>query len=204
MSRITVGLVDYGVGNHASVARALDQIGFRCRVSGERHELAASDLMILPGVGAFAPAMHALQSSGLEPFLREQAASGRPLLGICLGMQLLAESSTEGGVLTRGLALVPGTVTAQSELGWHTGWNRIRALDRSSLFRASDGADFYFNHSFYFHTGAEFQACVVHGRDRVVAAVRSNNVVGVQFHPEKSQQSGRLLLENIVNGLCDG
>src|SRR5262245_27264713 len=104
MKPLTVGIVDYGIGNHASVRHSFRNLGLRCRVSADPAVLDASDLLLLPGVGAFAPAMQALHARGLDSYVIECANRGRPILGICLGMQLLAQSSSEGGY-TAGLGL---------------------------------------------------------------------------------------------------
>ncbi len=205
MIRTTIGIVDYGIGNHASVRHTLRSLDFRCRVSAEPSVLDGCDLLLLPGVGAFPPAMRALRSRGLDRFVVDWVNRSRPLLGICLGMQLLAESSGEGEV-TPGLGVIPGEVGALGGRQWHIGWNTIDRVVRQEddpLFRASYGCAFYFNHSFVYRGPAEFQVGATRlGDDRFASAVRRGRVVGVQFHPEKSQASGRELLRTLVEGLC--
>lgn len=202
MSALTVGIVDYGVGNLASVYHALRGMGYRCRVSRAFDVLSATDLLLLPGVGAFPAAMQALHECHLVEYLQRQARQGCPVVGICLGMQLLADTSTEFG-LTAGLGLIPGRVSALANARWHIGWNTIEVLDAEPLLQASDGQSLYFNHSYVFEPAREHQIGLVRlGAAPLTAAVRRGNVVGLQFHPEKSQTAGRQLLRNVIEGLC--
>ena len=147
--RLTVGIVDYGVGNHTSVLRCVRQLGFRSWISPQPDQLDQADVLLLPGVGAFPAAMERLHASGLVDYLQGAAQLGRPLIGICLGMQLLAESSTELG-FTPGLGLIPGAVEAIGEPRWHIGWNSLEVVDGQPLLHASDGEVLYFNHSYAF------------------------------------------------------
>ena len=202
MSKLTVGIVDYGVGNLASVWRAFHQIGFRCRISNDPQTLDATDLLLLPGVGAYPAAMDALDSQGLSDYLRSQAVNGRPIVGICLGMQLLSDSSVEHRQRV-GLGLIPGQVVPLRDAGWHIGWNTIEVLHEDPLLKPSDGQSFYFNHSFVFEAPEAYKIGVSQLEHVVPIAVRRKNVVGLQFHPEKSQESGRQLLRNVIRGLCE-
>ena len=202
MSRITVGIVDYGVGNHASVRHTLNELGLRCRVSDDPAVLDACNMLLLPGVGAFRPAIEALREHHLDGYVTEQAARGRPLLGICLGMQLLAEASHEDGY-TRGLGVVPGEVVSLPAPRWHIGWNVIRTVPTEPLFRASDGEAFYFNHSYVYRGPAQIEVCRTTASEEFVSGFRHGRIVGVQFHPEKSQAAGRTLLRQLISGLCD-
>ena len=204
MSRRRVGIVDYGVGNLASVRQALLGMGYRCQISGQADELAKVDLLLLPGVGTFPAAMEGLRRNRLCEFLRGWAAQGRPMLGICLGMQLFAESSIEIRP-TEGLGLIPGRVAPLETPRWHIGWNRIRTEEENSLLKPVDGSHVYFNHSFVFRAGAEHQlasARVNGSGEPVTVAVRRGNLVGLQFHPEKSQTVGRSLLTHLIETLC--
>lgn len=206
--RITVGLVDYGAGNLASVARALTGLGFRCRTSRDPETLGAADLLLLPGVGAFPAAMEALHRHHLVDFIQGQARRGQPLVGICLGMQLLAHSSSEHRYTT-GLGLIPGQVQPLTSARWHIGWNSVEVTPDDGLLRPSDGQALYFNHSYVFHAPAEYQVAVSRiaddaapgAGDAFTVAVRRGNIVGLQFHPEKSQLAGRDLLRNVIEGL---
>jgi imidazole glycerol-phosphate synthase subunit HisH len=202
VSKITVGIVDYGVGNHASVRHALNDLGWRCRTSDEPAVLDGCDLLLLPGVGAFRPAIDAIRARFLDRYLIEQAERNRPLLGICLGMQLLAQASHEDG-FTHGLGLIPGEVAGLPPPHWHIGWNTIEQVHADPLFKASDGQVFYFNHSYAYRGPIEFQICRSVAGEEFASAIRRDRIVGVQFHPEKSQAAGRALLRQLIGGLCD-
>lgn len=202
MSKITVGIVDYGVGNHSSVRQTLSALGMRCRISDEPAVLDGCDVLLLPGVGAFRPAIEALRGRALDRYLCEQAGRNRPLLGICLGMQLLAEASYEDG-FTPGLGLVPGEVVSLGPPHWHIGWNVIRQVQTDSLFRGSHDQAFYFNHSYAYQGPLELQICRTSASEDFVSAIRKGRIIGVQFHPEKSQAAGRTLLRELICGLLD-
>jgi len=200
MKRKTVGIVDYGVGNYASVQRAFQALDYRCRTSQSPEILAESDLIVLPGVGAYPAAMSALHECKLVNFLRDQARNGQPMIGLCLGMQLLADASLEHGT-TAGLGLIPGQVLPLEPVHWHIGWNTIEVVKEDSLFLPSDGEAVYFNHSYIFQVPKEYQVCISRLDQPFAVGVRRGNVVGLQFHPEKSQTAGRTLLKNLVEGL---
>ncbi|NUU03194.1 imidazole glycerol phosphate synthase subunit HisH [Herbaspirillum robiniae] len=206
MSYRTIGIVDYGVGNLASVWRALHGLGYRCRISSDRTVLDATDVLLLPGVGAFPSAMHALHQHDMVDFLQVQARLGKPVIGICLGMQLLADTSDEIQQ-TAGLGLIPGAVQelADPATKWHIGWNGIEVTSDDPAFKSSDGRSFYFNHSFVFHAPTEYVsgvARITQGQEAFPVAVRRNNIVGLQFHPEKSQAAGHELMGKIIEGVC--
>lgn len=200
--RRTVGIVDYGVGNHVSVWRAMHALGYRCRVTHDTEVLDSTDLILLPGVGAFPPAMQAIESRGLGEYLRGRAREGKPFLGICLGMQLMADASSEFGQ-TAGLGLIPGQVVPLRQAAWHIGWNTFESVGGDQLLRSIDGQSVYFNHSYVFEAPAEYSAGVARLAQPFVVAVRRENVVGLQFHPEKSQAAGREALRRVIDGLCD-
>ncbi len=203
MTKLTVGIVDYGVGNHNSVHNALKYLDLRCLVSNDHTVLTACDLLLLPGVGAFRSAMQALESKGLDLFLAEQAARHKPILGICLGMQLLGKSSSENG-WTAGLGLIPGDVVKLGTGCWHIGWNTATLQKPDPLFNVAHNQDFYFNHSYVYQALNEFVVCTSSfGGMHFGSVVRAGKVVGVQFHPEKSQRSGYALLNSVIKGLCD-
>jgi imidazole glycerol-phosphate synthase subunit HisH len=201
VTRRTIGIVDYGMNNLASVWRVLHGLGYRCRVSNDPAALDEADLLLLPGVGAFPAAMNALHELGLTDYLRNEARSGRPLVGICLGMQLMADVSSEYK-LTEGLGLVPGRVEPFADGRWHIGWNSVELVHEDALLRPSDGRSFYFNHSFVFRAPPEYLLGVARLEQPIPTVIRRNNIVGLQFHPEKSQHAGRELLRNVIEGLC--
>lgn len=200
MNRKTIAIVDYSVGNHASVQRAFQALDYRCRTSHDQEVLAEADLIVLPGVGAYPAAMSALHSSGLVEFLKERARSGQPIIGLCLGMQLLADESLEHGV-TAGLGLIPGQVVPLVSVQWHIGWNTIEVINDDHLLQPSDGESVYFNHSYVFQAPKEYQICLSRLEAPFAVGVRRGNVVGLQFHPEKSQSAGQTMLKNLVEGL---
>lgn len=201
MMRRTIGIVDYGAGNLSSVWRALHRLDYRCRVSSDPEVLNDTDLLLLPGVGAFPAAMAKLHKHGMVDYLQDAARGGRPILGICLGMQLLADTSSEFQT-TAGLGLIPGEVKPLGQARWHIGWNNIEVVKNDPIVRASDGCSFYFNHAYIFDAPLEYRLCVSRLRDAFTIGVRRDNLVGLQFHPEKSQGAGRQLLRNVIEGLC--
>ena len=202
MRKICVGIIDYGVGNLASVKYCLQNLGMRCRVSDDPMQLSESDLLLLPGVGAFPAAMQALRSKDLDRFLVEQVAQFKPVLGICLGMQLLADASFEGGY-TKGIGLIPGEIIRFGSGKWHIGWNTIDALKADDLFGSCENQAFYFNHSYIYKGAEEFQVCKTHFGIDFAPIIQHGKVVGIQFHPEKSQTAGQALLKRLIHGLCD-
>ena len=199
-ARRTVAIVDYGVGNHTSVLRCVRQLGFRARVSHSVEQLDQANVLLLPGVGAFPTAMERLHALDLVTYLQRATQMGRPLIGICLGMQLLAESSTELG-LTPGLGLIPGVVEAIGEPRLHIGWNALEVAPGQPLLQASDGEVMYFNHSYAYRGPEEFVAAYCRVRESgspLVAAIARGSVFGLQFHPEKSQAPGLELLARLI------
>lgn len=198
--RMTAGIVDYGMGNLASVSKALERAGAAAFVSEDAGRLAGASVLVLPGVGNFGSGMANLTRRGLDGFVKEWASSGKPLLGICLGMQMLFETSEEGDA--SGLGILPGRVEKLNG-GLkvpHMGWNSIRA-DGESLFKEFDGRSFYFVHSYIcVPHGAPAGALTNYGRD-FVSAVQAGNVAGMQFHPEKSSADGIALLGTVLKEL---
>lgn len=197
---VTVGIVDYGMGNHASVSHSLRDLGYRVRISKDQTTLDSVDVLVLPGVGAFPSAMAALHQHGLVTYLQDQSRRQRPIVGICLGMQLLASASHEHEYTT-GLDLIPGEVTPFPNKSWHIGWNTLECLHQDPLLQSSDGQAFYFNHSFKYEGPMEYQAGVARHPEAFAAVIRRGSVIGLQFHPEKSQTAGKALLKNIITAL---
>lgn len=193
-----IAILDYDVGNLKSISNALGYLGFTYQITGEGRELEAADALILPGVGAFPDAAKKLQAAGLDAVLRKQAAF-KPILGICLGMQLLFEDSDEGH-LCSGLGLIPGHVRriATPLKLPHIGWNTLSFTQDSPLFRHIEGnSAVYFVHS-YAATGVSpgnLLAVTDYGTP-VTAAVGRGHVYGCQFHPEKSGEVGLQILKN--------
>lgn len=197
MSFTTVGIVDYGMGNHASVIHSLRNLGFRVRVSAEPAILDSVDVLVVPGVGAFPTAMQSLHRLGLVDYLQRQAREQRPIIGICLGMQLLASASYEFEY-TAGLDIIPGEVVALADSKWHIGWNALECIVPGLSLQDSDGESFYFNHSYYYQGPDEYKVGMTHHLDTFASVIRKGKAIGVQFHPEKSQEAGRVLLKNLI------
>lgn len=200
-----VGIVNYGMGNLASVFRALETIGYDPLIANYPEELRAASRIILPGVGAFAEGMDRLNSGGWTAEIgRLVSDEGRPLLGICLGMQFLAERGSEGGERD-GLGFIGGEIVHLADQGCtdrvpHVGWNEMHIARPDPLFETiPEGTDYYFVHSYAFQVAdpAHLLGTVPYGCD-VAAVVRSGNVWGTQFHPEKSSKAGLQLLRNFV------
>lgn len=193
-------IIDYGVGNLFSLLSSLKKIGEDAVVTGDPNDLAAADRILLPGVGAFADAAEKLHQSGMLEPLMAQAAAGKPILGICLGMQLLFDKSMEYGE-HRGLGLISGEVIPIAQASPHVkiphmGWNALHFPKAHPLFRYIQEGDFvYFVHSFY---AARCEDSIIASTEygaELTAAVARDNVMGCQFHPEKSGEVGLRILK---------
>ena len=193
-----IAIIDYGVGNLFSLKSSFAMIGQDVVVTGDKKVIADADRLILPGVGAFGDAAEKLRQTGLDAVLKELAAAGKPLLGICLGMQLLFEKSYEYGIHV-GLGLLQGQVvpmagrTPGSLKIPHMGWNKLELQKESRLLK--DGEYVYFVHSYYaIHCEPSLAATAEYGIP-ITAAVEQGNVFGCQFHPEKSGEAGLAILK---------
>jgi imidazole glycerol-phosphate synthase subunit HisH len=202
-----IGIINYGVGNLGSVANAFTYLGIDATIIDDPNEIGKYDRLILPGVGSFSIAMHNLKTTGWADAIRAQVKDGIPLLGICLGMQLLFDLGEEHGQ-TVGLGFIEGKVGSLStSLAIpHMGWNGLAYSRQHRLFDGvKEHVDFYFVHSFQCIPTIESSVIAIcdYG-DGFAAAVGKDNVVGVQFHPEKSQDVGLKILENFSewDGLC--
>ncbi|QEC49156.1 imidazole glycerol phosphate synthase subunit HisH [Baekduia soli] len=201
----TIGLVDYGMGNRRSMQKSLERAGATVVLTGDHDALRATDGIVVPGVGAFAAAMRLLEATGLDALIRERAAAGVPVLGACLGMQLLFEHGAEHGGAD-GLGLLPGEVVPLAPRGLklpHIGWNQVRWVRPSPLSQGlADPTPFYHVHSF---VPAPSDDDVAIGMSdygvEFASVVGRGNVFGTQFHPEKSSRDGIALLANFI-GVC--
>lgn len=198
-----IGIVDYGMGNLFSVSKALERLNCDYFISGDKNELLSADALLLPGVGSFRDAMEVLQADTIKEF----AATGKPLLGICLGMQLLFEDSDENG-LTKGLGLLPGKVwrfpgtnaAGETYKVPHMGWNKLEFVNSSPLLKGLEEDYVYFVHSYYVSAeNSEVLLAKADYHEEVSAVVGKDNIFGMQFHPEKSSKLGMALLKNFLN-----
>jgi imidazole glycerol-phosphate synthase subunit HisH len=197
-----IGIVDYGMGNLFSVSKALERLNADYFISGDKEELLGADALLLPGVGSFRDAMEVLQVDTIKEF----AATGKPLLGICLGMQLLFEDSDENG-LTKGLGLLPGKVrrfpgtiaAGETYKVPHMGWNKLEFVNSSPLLNGLEEDYVYFVHSYYVSAeNSEVLLAKANYHEEVSAVVGKDNIFGMQFHPEKSSKLGMELLKNFL------
>ncbi|MEU7612122.1 imidazole glycerol phosphate synthase subunit HisH [Micromonospora sp. NPDC049204] len=206
-----VVVLDYGSGNLRSAERALVAAGADVRVTDDLAAAAAADGLVVPGVGAYAACMAGIEALGAGPVIAERVAAGRPVLGICVGMQVLFEHGDEHGVVTKGLGLLPGGVTrlAATRLP-HMGWNTVRAPAESVLFAGlTEQSRFYFVHSYAMGDPAALAAAgavvtTAHHDTDFVAAVERGPLSAAQFHPEKSADTGAALLRNWLATLPTG
>ena len=195
-----IAIIDYGAGNLQSVEKALRHLGCQCQITADPGELAAAQAAVLPGVGAFGDAMGQLRARGLEEPIRQFVSSGKPFLGICLGLQILFEESEESpGV--KGLGLLRGRVLRlPKESGLkipHIGWNSLVVGKPGGLFAGVEEEPYvYFVHSYYLRAEEDVVTATAEYGTTIHAAVQKGNLLACQFHPEKSGQVGLSLLEN--------
>jgi imidazole glycerol-phosphate synthase subunit HisH len=202
-----VAVIDYDMGNLHSVCKALQQNGATPLITHDRHELMSADAIVLPGVGSFDPAVIQLRKRDLEQPIKDAIASGKPFLGICLGLQILFDRSDEG--VEPGLGIIPGKVAKFAPEPNLTipqmGWNQLGiAQPQCALWRNLDPAAWvYFVHSYYVapEDPAVIAATVTHGTQTVTAAIARDNLTAVQFHPEKSADTGLKILSNFINSV---
>lgn len=198
-----IAIIDYGVGNLFSLQSSLRAIGAEAKVTNKIEEIRQADRIILPGVGAFADAIAKLRQSGMEAIVKEEAAKGKPLLGICLGMQMLLEKNYEYGT-HEGLGLIPGSVKPIAPMIGaelkvpHIGWNGLRfpkGKEKSKLYRYVEEGEFvYFVHSYAGVDCDDFVTARAEYGTELTASVEKGNVYGTQFHPEKSGEVGLKIL----------
>jgi len=197
-----IAIIDYGMGNLRSVQKALESAGASARIVASPREIAQADKLVLPGVGAMKPAMDRLQELALIEPIKVFVASKKPFLGICLGFQLLADSSTEGG-LVKGLGLLPGVVERFPDTVKvpQMGWNQLRLVQKDCpMYKGiNDGAHVYFCHSYYVKPkDPSVNATLTDHGITYSSSVCTDNIWAVQFHPEKSQAVGLVLLRNFA------
>lgn len=206
-----IAIIDYGMGNLHSVSKALERLGYDYHITSDKDQMRQAYGVILPGVGAFGDAMKQLKHDGLDQTIIELASEGKPLLGICLGMQLLFSTSSEGG-RHEGLNLLQGDVArfsgeeqGQSYKVPHMGWNELCMTEQShAVLQGVEKGYTYFVHSFYVQHMNELELLAyAHYHAQVPAIVGRDHIVGMQFHPEKSGPTGLKLLANFARS-CKG
>ncbi len=205
MTQPSIVIIDYGVGNIFSVSNAIRALGYRkLKISSVESDILSADALILPGVGAFEVCAKNLRERQLEKVLDEAVFTrGKPILGICVGMQLMASSSEENG-LHVGLNWIPGKVVKLSlPLNYsipHVGWNDLSLQYRTNLFsRMKDSPNFYFDHSYHYQCDSAYVTAECNYGIAITAAIQKDNIYGVQFHPEKSQNNGLRLFRNFLS-----
>lgn len=199
-----VSIIDYGAGNLSSVKKALDYLGTESEITQDREKIMNASHIILPGVGSFGDAMHSMEQRGLVDTVKEAAVSGKPFLGICLGLQLLFENSEESpGV--KGLGILGGRIVSiPKDRGLkvpHIGWNSVKLLQNDGIFSGiKNDSYFYFVHSYYLEGADEdtVAATTQYAVD-IQCAVQRGNLCATQFHPEKSSETGLKILKNFLN-----
>jgi len=207
MNKLTIVIIDYGIGNTHSVSNAIKYLGYKnIIISDDEKKIQKADALILPGVGAFEECISNLKNRKLDIILNEAVIiNKKPILGICVGMQLLATCSEENG-LHSGLDWIKGAVKkiiVPKHLAVpHVGWNDVKSMNQNILFnRNIDNANFYFDHSYHFVCDEKYVAGHCDYGTRITAAVQRENIFGVQFHPEKSQTNGLKLFRSFFNSI---
>src|SRR3989344_1794721 len=196
-------VIDYGVGNHLSILNALDFLGYTYHVSHKKEDIRAAKAYILPGVGAFNEAMKNIEQLGFRDVLAEEVLQKKkPLLGICLGMQILAESSEENGY-HQGLGWIKGNVVKMKSSDVkvpHVGWNDVTIKKNAPLFsKTPEKTHFYFDHSYHISCDSSIISATCFYGTEITAAIQQENIFGVQFHPEKSQNNGLRIYRSFFN-----
>lgn len=197
-------IIDYGMGNLKSVKNALDFLELQSKISSNAKEIKKADALILPGVGAFPDAMETIERLSLDKMIKEEVSKNKPLLGICLGMQLLFEKGFEG-IEKKGLGLLKGSIIKMKEDKEnnikipHIGWNNLIYNQKDVLFDSIDEGEFvYYVHSYFAqnYNDDDLVAYSEYGENKIPGVVRHNNIMGAQFHPEKSGTVGLKILKN--------
>ena len=198
-----IAVINYGAGNITSIVKVLKSLGHRIVVVDEGNKPENVDLILIPGVGAFASAMMYLKKIKGDVYINSHIKAGKPVIGICLGMQLFASSSTEFEK-TLGLNIIPGEVNSIRNSKINVGWKKITVNSSDSLFLEFNNKYYYFNHSYMFYCDNKFilaQVSCTPG-DELPAIIKKDKIVGLQFHPEKSQKNGAYMLGKLIENLC--
>ena len=199
---VDVVVLDYGSGNLRSAERALAKVGANVEVTADPDRARNCDGLVVPGVGAFAACMDGIHNVAGDDVVQTRVSAGRPVLGICVGMQVLYETGDEHGVETTGIGVLPGRIeTLRAPVLPHMGWNTVDVAPDSRLFDGVEHERFYFVHSFAARPSGAGESLSTHGETTFVAAVERGRLAATQFHPEKSGDAGLQLLRNWVGSL---
>ena len=199
MIRKTFAILDYGIGNYNSIAGIISRIGHIPIVTSNKMDIRNSNFIILPGVGTYPESKNKLRTNNLINLIIQQSKIGKPILGICLGMQLLASFSEEIK-LTKGLNIISGKIKKNKFNHHHIGWNKLIFLDKKSCFSSLDKREFYFQHNYSFNGSKKhINAYSNENNTKIPSIIQKENTVGVQFHPEKSQESGLLFFKEFID-----
>ncbi len=198
---MSVGIIDYGMGNLRSVQKAFEFLGYKAEIITSAKEILSSEKLVLPGVGAFADAIEVIRAIELDKAIKEALERDKPFLGICLGMQLLFDVSFENGEY-EGLGILPGEIRSLKEVAPnekipHIGWNSLDFVNESVLFKGLPQPSYtYFVHSYFLKTSAPIVTATTFYGNNIQVAVEKNNIFACQFHPEKSGKIGLKILDN--------
>ena len=197
MIKKKVSIIDYKVGNHSSLEKIFRELKCSVQVTNKISILEKSDLIVLPGVGTFPAAMKQINKLELVDFLRDWTKKNKYLLGICLGMHLLCDKSSEL-TETNGIGIIPGEIVKMKNSNIHVGWNNVDLIKKNTIFSSFNNEFFYFNHSFIYKGSTKFQLATSDYKIKVPAIIRKKNSFGTQFHPEKSQIVGKKFLKSFM------
>lgn len=192
-----IAIIDYKVGNIESLKNFFKDLGFQSYLTDQKKKIEDADIIILPGIGAFPSAIKIMKNKGLIDTIKKISKSGKPIIGICLGMQLLTTKSYEFKE-TMGLDLIPGEIHPIEDNQYQIGWNHLisKKVDISLWYSPQD--NYYFNHSYYFKGSKNYIYATAFKNKELPAIIRNKNIYGIQFHPEKSQESGKNLMINLL------
>ena len=193
-----LAIIDYKIGNLKSLQRFFKNLGYETVTTTKKNINKKAEILILPGIGAFPEAMKSLRDNQLVNLIKEKAKNGTPVIGICLGMQLLASKSYEFEK-TLGIGLIPGKIKKISNFSFHIGWNIIKKINKSHELLFSETEGFFFNHSYYYEGNDKHIIAISNFKKNIPAIIKKKNVYGIQFHPEKSQEAGKNLMINLLN-----
>lgn len=193
-------IIDYKIGNQKSLEIFFKNLGYNTKLTNKKDEVDKSEIIILPGIGAFPSAINSLKENNLIELIKKKANKGIPIIGICLGMQLLASKSFEFGE-TKGLNLIPGEIKKLKNSKFHIGWNNIKKTNKAVELWFSEIDGFFFNHSYYYEGNNKYIIAKTNYSQEIPSIIKKNKIYGIQFHPERSQQAGKNLLINLLRAL---